>query len=80
MSTNTRRSLQINSGSRGIGHQACTDFVRRIDRLMPGLGIDVPDRQLACVPMEHDAAQDYFGAMDAAGNDTTQQHGRTLGR
>jgi tRNA-splicing ligase RtcB (3'-phosphate/5'-hydroxy nucleic acid ligase) len=35
---------------------------------MPTLGIDVPDRQLACVPMEHEAAASYFGAMDAAGN------------
>jgi tRNA-splicing ligase RtcB len=60
--------VMIHSGSRGIGHQACTDYVRQIDRLMPQLGIQVPDRQLACVPMDHDAAQSYFGAMDAAGN------------
>jgi tRNA-splicing ligase RtcB len=35
---------------------------------MPQLGIQVPDRQLACVPMDHPAAESYFGAMDAAGN------------
>ena len=41
---------------------------KRIDRLMPELGIEVPDRQLACVPMDHPRAESYFGAMDAAGN------------
>ena len=60
--------VMIHSGSRGIGHQACTDYVRDIDRLMPELGIELPDRQLACVPMDHPRAEDYFGAMDAAGN------------
>ena len=60
--------VMIHSGSRGVGHQACTDHVRNIDALMPQLGIEVPDRQLACVPIEHPAATEYFGAMDAAGN------------
>ncbi|HEX2239601.1 MAG TPA: RtcB family protein [Actinomycetota bacterium] len=60
--------VMIHSGSRGIGHQTCTDHVKTIDRLMPELGIDVPDRQLASVPFDHPVAQDYFGAMDAAGN------------
>ncbi|HEY7874559.1 MAG TPA: RtcB family protein, partial [Actinomycetota bacterium] len=60
--------VMIHSGSRGIGHQTCTDHVRTIDRLMPQLGIEVPDRQLACVPMDHPQAESYFGAMDAAGN------------
>ena len=60
--------VMIHSGSRGIGHQTCTDYVRTIDRVMPSLGIEVPDRQLACVPMDHPAAVGYFGAMDAAGN------------
>ncbi|MFN2526017.1 MAG: RtcB family protein [Actinomycetota bacterium] len=60
--------VMVHSGSRGIGHQTCTDHVKTIDRLMPELGIDVPDRQLASVPFDHPVAQDYFGAMDAAGN------------
>lgn len=60
--------VMIHSGSRGIGHQTCTDFVRGLDTIMPELGIDVPDRQLACVPMSHPRAEDYFAAMDAAGN------------
>ena len=60
--------VMIHSGSRGIGHQACTDHVKRIDGLMRSLDIEVPDRQLACIPIEHPAAQSYLGAMDAAGN------------
>jgi tRNA-splicing ligase RtcB (3'-phosphate/5'-hydroxy nucleic acid ligase) len=60
--------IMIHSGSRGIGHQVCTDHLKRIDKLMPTLGIDVPDRQLACVPLDHPAAQSYMAAMNAAGN------------
>ena len=60
--------LMLHSGSRGVGHQTCTDFLKVVDRVMPSLGIDVPDRQLACVPVEHQAAQEYLGAMSAAAN------------
>ena len=60
--------VMIHSGSRGIGHQTCTDYVRTLDRLMPELGIELPDRQLACVPMDHPRAVEYIGAMNAAGN------------
>jgi tRNA-splicing ligase RtcB (3'-phosphate/5'-hydroxy nucleic acid ligase) len=60
--------VMIHSGSRGVGHQTCTDHLRTIDKLMRTLGIDVPDRQLACVPIGHPVAQSYFSAMNAAGN------------
>src|SRR6266536_2707019 len=60
--------VMLHSGSRGIGHQTCSDHLRVVDRLMPRLGIAVPDRQLACVPVEHQAARAYLGAMRAAGN------------
>jgi tRNA-splicing ligase RtcB len=60
--------VMMHSGSRGVGHQTCTDFVKVIDRLMSKLGIEVPDRQLACIPVEHETAQDYLGAMNAAAN------------
>jgi len=60
--------VMVHSGSRGVGHQTCQDHLKTIDRLMPTLGIDVPDRQLAAVPLDHEAAQNYMGAMDAAGN------------
>jgi tRNA-splicing ligase RtcB len=60
--------VMIHSGSRGLGHQTCTDYVRELDRLMPQLGIEVPDRQLACLPLSHEIAQAYLGSMTAAGN------------
>jgi tRNA-splicing ligase RtcB len=60
--------VMIHSGSRGIGHQTCTDHLKAVDRLMPSLDYDPPDRQLACVPIEHELAKSYMGAMEAAGN------------
>jgi tRNA-splicing ligase RtcB len=60
--------VMIHSGSRGVGHQACQDYVRDIDSVMRSLGIEVPDRQLACAPLDHPTARDYLGAMNAAGN------------
>jgi tRNA-splicing ligase RtcB len=60
--------VMLHSGSRGVGHQVCTDYVKEMDRLMPQEGIEVPDRQLACLPISHGAAQRYLGAMYAAAN------------
>ncbi|MDP9340985.1 MAG: RtcB family protein [Actinomycetota bacterium] len=60
--------VMLHSGSRGLGHQVCTDYVKVMDREMPRTGIEVPDRQLACLPVEHEQAQRYLGAMGAAAN------------
>jgi tRNA-splicing ligase RtcB (3'-phosphate/5'-hydroxy nucleic acid ligase) len=60
--------VMLHSGSRGVGHQTCTDHLRVVDGLTRSLGIDVPDRQLAAVPLEHEAASRYLGAMAAAAN------------
>ena len=60
--------VMLHTGSRGVGHQTCTDHLRVIDRLAPALGIRVPDRQLACLPVERAEARAYLGAMAAAGN------------
>src|SRR5947208_3887826 len=60
--------VMLHSGSRGLGHQVCTDFVKVMDREMPKQGIEVPDRQLACLPVEHPEAERYLGAMAAAAN------------
>lgn len=60
--------VMIHSGSRGLGHQVCSDHVKTMDGLRAKLGIEVPDRQLACVPLSHDAARRYLGAMNAAAN------------
>ena len=61
-------TVLIHSGSRGLGHQVCTDFVRRMDEVMPDYGIHLPDRQLACAPMSSPEGRAYLGAMAAAAN------------
>ncbi|HMD97239.1 MAG TPA: RtcB family protein [Terriglobia bacterium] len=58
----------IHSGSRGLGHQVCTDYLRDMGDAMRRYGIDVPDRQLACVPVHSKEGQEYLGAMRAAAN------------
>ena len=60
--------VMIHSGSRGIGHQTCSDHVKAIDRIAKDFDFEVPDRQLAAAPLSHERAQAYLGAMDAAGN------------
>ena len=60
--------VMLHSGSRGVGHQVCTDHLKEMDRLMRDEGIEVPDRQLACLPVGHGAAERYLGAMYAAAN------------
>ncbi len=60
--------VMIHCGSRGLGHQICTDHVRTMDKAMAGYGITVPDRQLACVPVDSAEGRSYLGAMAAAAN------------
>ncbi|MEV0606516.1 RtcB family protein [Polymorphospora rubra] len=60
--------VMVHSGSRGMGHQICTDHVRVMERVMPRYGIDVPDRQLACAPASSPEGRAYLGAMAAAAN------------
>jgi len=61
-------TILIHTGSRGLGHQVCTDYVRRMDVAMVKYGISLPDRQLACAPFRSVEGRDYFGAMCAAAN------------
>jgi tRNA-splicing ligase RtcB (3'-phosphate/5'-hydroxy nucleic acid ligase) len=61
-------TLMIHTGSRGIGHQVCTDFVKTAGTAMGRYGISVPDRQLACAPIDSPEARSYLGAMRAAAN------------
>jgi tRNA-splicing ligase RtcB len=58
----------IHSGSRGLGHQVCTDYVAEMNKVMPNYGIALPDRQLACCPIRAPEGQAYLGAMCAAAN------------
>lgn len=60
--------VMIHCGSRGLGHQICTDYVRRMEKAMRRYDIQVPDRQLACAPVESPEGHDYLGAMAAAAN------------
>ena len=61
-------AVLIHSGSRGLGHQVCTDYLRDMDEGMRRYGIDLPDRQLACVPVHSKEGQSYLAAMRAAAN------------
>jgi tRNA-splicing ligase RtcB len=60
--------VMIHCGSRGLGHQVCTDHVRAHEAVMARYGIDVPDRQLACAPVSSPEGRAYLGAMAAAAN------------
>ncbi|HEY7193688.1 MAG TPA: RtcB family protein [Gemmatimonadales bacterium] len=61
-------AVLIHTGSRGLGHQVCTDHVRLMDQVMARYGITLPDRELACAPFASPEGQRYFGAMCAAAN------------
>ncbi len=61
-------TVLIHTGSRGLGHQVCTDYVRRMDQVMSDYGIRLPDRQLACAPLASPEGGEYFAAMCAAAN------------
>jgi tRNA-splicing ligase RtcB len=58
----------IHSGSRGLGHQVCTDYLRVCERAAQRYRIHLADRQLACVPLASEEGRQYFGAMCAAAN------------
>ncbi|MBA9004121.1 RtcB family protein [Thermomonospora cellulosilytica] len=60
--------VMIHCGSRGLGHQICTDHVRAMEKQMARHGITVPDRQLACAPVDSAEGRAYLGAMAAAAN------------
>ncbi len=61
-------TVMIHTGSRGIGHQVCTDYLKVAGSALRRYGISVPDRQLACAPLDSPEAADYLGAMRAAAN------------
>jgi tRNA-splicing ligase RtcB len=63
-----RVGVLIHTGSRGLGHQVCTDYVRLMGGVMARHGIVLPDRQLACAPLSSPEGQHYLRAMAAAAN------------
>ncbi len=60
--------VSIHSGSRGCGHQIASDYIRTMEGAIRKYNIQVPDRQLACAPVNSDEGQDCFKAMSAAAN------------
>ncbi len=60
--------VQIHCGSRGFGHQVCTDYVRRFQKSLTRYGIHLPDRELVYAPFQSPEGQDYLAAMKCAAN------------
>jgi tRNA-splicing ligase RtcB len=60
--------VTVHCGSRGLGHQIGTDFLREMAQEAPTLGVHLPDRELACAPIESDLGRRYLGAMRAGMN------------
>jgi tRNA-splicing ligase RtcB len=60
--------LQIHCGSRGFGHQVCSDYIKTMKKATRDYGIEVPDAQLACAPLDSPAGRRYFSAMACAAN------------
>ena len=63
-----RLTVMIHSGSRGLGYQVCEDALKELHNVPQKYGIDLPDRQLVCAPVESPEGQRYLGAMRAAAN------------
>ncbi|HXI21762.1 MAG TPA: RtcB family protein [Gemmatimonadales bacterium] len=61
-------TVLIHTGSRGLGHQVCTDYVRAMQPVMARHHITLPDPQLACAPIRSPEGERYLGAMTAAAN------------
>jgi tRNA-splicing ligase RtcB (3'-phosphate/5'-hydroxy nucleic acid ligase) len=60
--------VQIHCGSRGLGHQVCTDYVQEFQGVVARNGIQLPDRELVCAPLDSREGKAYLGAMRAAAN------------
>ncbi|MFA5294079.1 MAG: RtcB family protein [Methanoregulaceae archaeon] len=60
--------IMIHCGSRGLGHQVCTDHLKILEGATKKYGFSLPDRQLACAPISSPEGEAYFGAMAASAN------------
>ncbi|MFO7446314.1 MAG: RtcB family protein [Ignavibacteriaceae bacterium] len=58
----------IHTGSRGLGYQVCDDYLKRLVKASAGYGFDLPDKQLACAPINSMEGKEYLSAMQAAAN------------
>jgi tRNA-splicing ligase RtcB len=60
--------VEIHSGSRGLGHQVCSEYVKSLQAAVRKYNIELPDRQLVCAPLDSPEGRQYFGAMVGAAN------------
>lgn len=60
--------VQIHCGSRGLGHQVCSDYVKRLQKAIHTYGLRLPDRELVCAPLSSPEGREYLAAMTAAAN------------
>ena len=60
--------FMVHCGSRGLGHQVATDHLRTLEGALPKYGIRLPDRQLACAPLDSPEGRAYYGGMVSAAN------------
>ena len=60
--------VMIHSGSRGLGHQTCTEYLRKFEKNYPKIVEEIPDKELIYAPIQDDLGQDYKEAMYAAAN------------
>ncbi len=63
-----RIAVMMHSGSRGLGYQVCEDYLHELRGVPARYGITLPDRQLACAPVDSPEGRRYLGAMRAAAN------------
>lgn len=63
-----RICIMIHCGSRGLGHQVCTDHLQVLESAVKKYNIEINDKQLACAPLDSPQGEDYFGAMAASAN------------
>jgi tRNA-splicing ligase RtcB (3'-phosphate/5'-hydroxy nucleic acid ligase) len=61
-------TVMIHTGSRGLGHQVATDYLSILGRVRTKYNIEIPDRQLACAPINSEEGKAYWGAMAASAN------------
>ena len=61
-------TVMIHSGSRGVGHQVCSEHIKVMQKAIKKYGIELPDRQLCCAPLDSPEGRDYLAAMAAAAN------------
>ncbi len=61
-------TVMIHTGSRGFGHQVCSDYLRVMEHVVRKYQIRIPDRELVCAPVKSREAEDYFAAMSCACN------------